>query len=222
MTEIDITADDGGGRQRRTRFDYPGNSQRGKTAETTPEERPKQEKIITGEVRQRKTGIFGKAVHSIVAEDGQSVMQYVVLEVLLPAFKSTISDVVSQGIERMLYGDARPGRTRPGYTNYSSKAVRSSAPLNDPRPALSRQARANHRFNEVMLEQRAEAEDVLDKMREIISAYDVVTVADFKELLGITGEFTDNTWGWSDLRSAGIRPVRGGYVIDLPPTQPLA
>ena len=74
----------------------------------------------------------------------------------------------------------------------------------------------------MLITNRADAEDVLDRLRDLINQFDVATVADFKELLGITGDFTDNTWGWDDLRSAGIRAVRGGYVIDLPRTQALA
>lgn len=223
MTEANLNVDMGGGRQRRVRVDYPSNSQKNRPKPVTePETRPKLEKIITGDVQKRKQNIFSRVAHDFVAEDSRSVGHYVLLEVLLPAAKKTISDVVSAGIERMLYGDARPARgTRPGYTNYSA-AIRSSAPMSDPRPALSRQARVNHEFGEILISSRADAEDVLDRLRDLINEYNVASVADFKELLGITSEFTDNTWGWDDLRSASIRPVRGGYVIDLPRTQALA
>lgn len=223
MSEANIVGDAGGGRQRRARVDYPANSQRARTEPEKPAERPKQDPVVTGEVRKRKQGLGSRIFHDIVAEDGRSVVHYVVMEVLLPAAKSTISDVVSQGIERMLYGDTRPKRgVRPGYTNYSQQAVRSSAPLNDPRPTLSRQARATHEFNEVLIINRVDAEEVLDRLRDLINQYGFASVADLYELTGITGEFTDNSWGWDDLRSASIRPVRGGYILDLPRTIAIA
>jgi hypothetical protein len=223
MSEADIVGDAGAGRQVRARVDYPSNSRRRQAPGPEKPERPKIESVVTGEVRKRKENILSRAFHDIVAEDGRSVAHYVLMEVLLPAAKSTISDVVSSGIERMLYGDTRPRRgTRPGYTNYSSSAIRSSAPLSDPRPPLSRQARASHEFGEILIVNRADAEEVLDRLRDLINQYDVATVADFKELAGITGDFTDNAWGWDDLRSAQVRVVRGGYVIDLPRTIPIA
>lgn len=220
MSEADIIADNGGGRQRKARYDLPGNSQT--VPGNRPEsDRPKVDKVITGEVTQRKQGIFSRLTHDFIAEDGRSVLHYVLGEVLLPAAKKTISDMVSQGVERALWGDGRPGRgTRPGYTNYA--AATRSVPMSDPRPALSRQAKANHQFGEILIASRVDAEDVLDKLREIINSYNMASVADFKECLGLPSEFTDNTWGWDDLRSAQIRAVRGGYVIDLPRTQALA
>jgi hypothetical protein len=222
MSEADITGDMGAGRQRKARYDLPGNSQ------TVPANRPeapkpKQEKVITGEVTQRKQGMFSRLKGDFIAEDGRTVVHYVLSEVLLPAAKKTISDMVSQGVERALWGDGRPARgVRPGYTNYAGAALRAAAPLSDPRPALSRQARANHEFGEILIASRVDAEEVLDKLREIINLYNMTSVADFKECVGLPTEFTDNTWGWTDLRSAQIRAVRGGYVIDLPRTQALA
>jgi hypothetical protein len=221
MTEANITADDGGGRRKSARYDLPGNSQTVPT-NRPKDAKPKQEKVVTGEVIQRRQGIFSRIKDDFIAEDGRTVVHYVLAEVLLPAAKKTISDMVSQGVERALWGDGRPARgARPGYTNYAGAAVRAAA-VSDPRPALSRQARANHDFGEIVIASRADAEDVLEKLREVLSSYNVVSVADFKECVGLSAEFTDNTWGWDDLRSAQIRAVRGGYVIDLPRTQALA
>lgn len=219
MSEADITADAGGGRTQRIRVDYPSNS---KAAKQQPAERVKQEKVVEGTVKQRKPSLASRLAHDFVAEDGASVWSYVVMEVMLPAAKNLVSDVVSQGIERMLYGDSRPSRTggnRTGYTNYSSRAIRSSAPLSDPRPALSRQARATHDFDDVIIASRAEAEEVIDRLRDLIDQYEVATVSDLYDLVGLTGEFTDDKWGWYDLRSATVRPIRGGYLLNLPRTQ---
>lgn len=93
--------------------------------------------------------------------------------------------------------------------------------MSDPRPVLSRQARANHDFGEIILATRAEAEDVLEQLRELINQYEIATVSDLYQLVGHTGEFTDDKWGWDDLRSASIRPIRGGYLLNMPRTQPI-
>lgn len=219
MTEF-MTVDDGAGRTRAVKVDYPSNSKKSK------QEKPEREvpdKVITGNVVTRKkhfgSGFFG----GFVAEDGASVGQYVIMEVLLPAAKNMISDAVSQGVERMLFGNERPRSAnggRPGYVNYSARSATGVVSETRNR-ARTREARTSHDFSDIILETRAEAEDVLDQLRDLIGTYEVASVSDLYALVGLTGEFTDENWGWSDLRSASIRPIRGGYLLILPRTQSL-
>jgi hypothetical protein len=86
---------------------------------------------------------------------------------------------------------------------------------------MSRQQRAQHDFSDIILASRADAEDVLDRLRDLINQYEMATVSDLYDLVGLTGEFTDDKWGWYDLRSAAVQAVRGGYLLRLPRTQPL-
>lgn len=221
MTEGLMSVNDGGGREKKVRVDYPANSRR---AKEEPHEREKVEPVVTGEVVRRKRGLINKIFGDLVAEDSSTVFGYVITEVLVPAFKNAVSDAVSQGVERMLFGDARPrpASSRTAYTNYRAPFTQSrTIPGSDPRPPLSRQARATHDFNDVIIASRAEAEDVIDRLRDLINQYQVATVSDLYDLVGLTGEFTDDKWGWDDLRSAAVRPVRGGYMLHMPRTQPL-
>jgi hypothetical protein len=216
-----MKVDTGGGRERKIRVDYPSNSAK---ARQPASEKPKQDKIIAGEVSKRKRGFGGKLADTFLSEESPGVVNYIVMEVLVPAAKNMMSDAVSQGIERILFGDNRPRPGmggRPGYTNYGRSAVAGAVRAADPRPILSRQARATHDFDEVILESRAEAEDVIDRLRDLISQYDVATVNDLYDLVGLTGEFTDDKWGWLDLRSASVRAIRGGYLLNLPRTVPI-
>jgi hypothetical protein len=215
----DMTVDAGGGREKRVPVDYPSNSKRAKEA---PPEREKVEPVVVGTVTRRKRGTSSRVLGALVAEDGPSVLQYVVMEVLVPAAKNMVSDAVSQGVERMLFGDARPrpaAGNRPGYTNYTRFIPGRANP--DPRPDLSRQARANHDFRDIILASRGEAEDVLDGLRNLVAQYEVATVNDLYDLVGQSGEFTDDKWGWTDLRSAEVRTTRGGYWLHLPRTHPI-
>jgi hypothetical protein len=64
---------------------------------------------------------------------------------------------------------------------------------------------------------RQEAEEVLDRMYDLISQYDAVTVAELYELTGLESSHTDQKWGWEDLRGSGVGRVRGGgYLLELP------
>ena len=90
-----------------------------------------------------------------------------------------------------------------------------------PQRVMSRQARARHDFDEIILESRTEAEEVIDKLYEVISRYESATVADLYQLVGLSSSHTDYKWGWTDIRGAGVSRSRDGYVLDLPEPIPL-
>lgn len=212
----EMHVDDGGGREKVVRVDYPSNAKRSRPEE--PAEK-KVEPVVTGEVVRRKRSPFGKFTHGFVAEDSGSVVQYVLEEVLLPAARAMVYDMFTQGLERTLFGDSRPKNPnqRTAYTNYQTRSQTRPANVT----SISRQQRASHDFSDMIVGTRGEAEDVIDRMRDLIIEFNVATVSDFYDLLGMTGEFTDNKWGWYDLRSASIKPVRGGYMFSMPRTQPV-
>lgn len=199
---------------------YPGNSQRSNArpsqkAKEKPVEK-KVEKVVVSEVKRRKKPLGKRFSETFVGGDAQSVWMYVVNDVMVPAAKDMVADAVSQGIEKMLFGESR-GRARgtvaAGYTSYNKI---SSGKRPDPRRDISTRARATHDFDEIILGTRAEAEQVLDQLFSIVSEYDVATVADLYEMVDQTGTFTDEKWGWTDMRGAGVTRVKGGYLLDLP------
>ena len=57
---------------------------------------------------------------------------------------------------------------------------------------------------------------VLNQMIDALATYNCVSVADLYDLVGMTSNYTDNKYGWYDLRTAYIQGVSGGYVIRLP------
>jgi hypothetical protein len=212
MSEHEIVGTQGS-RETRIRVDYPANSN--KSREPQPEKK-RPEKIATGTVVQRKRPWYERAIHTVFSGDADSLSSYIVLEVLVPAFRNLLYDTVSQGAERALYGESRrSSATRTGYTNYSA-ASRTAA-----RQPLTRQARATHDFDDIVLATRPEADEVLDALREMIELYNQATVADLYDLVGITSDFPDASWGWTDLRTATVRPIRGGYLLNLPRTRTL-
>jgi hypothetical protein len=86
---------------------------------------------------------------------------------------------------------------------------------------LSRRARANFDFDEIILPTRVEAEEVIDRMFDLVAKYEMVTVADLYDLVGIQGNYTDEKYGWEDVRGAGVTRVSNGYLLDIPRPEPL-
>ena len=115
----------------------------------------------------------------------------------------------------LLYGETRSkskGRdTKVSYTKYYDRDY--------DRPARSR-GRYGYDYDDIILDTRKEAEEVLDRMDDLIDNYGVVSVADLYDLVGISGNYTDNKYGWTNLRNADVQRVRDGYLLKLPKALP--
>lgn len=208
--------------------EFPGNSNKEK-------ERPKQihrepekkiERVTLGKVQRRKKPLGRRLKETFFGGDGRGVWEYITGDVLIPSLKDTIADVVTLGIERMIFDEVRPssrrGRRDPrGHVRYDRYSSSSRRDRDDSRN-MSRRGRASHNFDEIILDSRVEAEEVIDNMFELIQQFEEVTVADLYELVGISGNYTDQKWGWDDLTGAGAtRLSGGGYLLDLPRPIPL-
>lgn len=208
--------------------EFPANSRTNRPAQE-PEEK-KLAIIVTGKVERRKAPLGRRVKELFVRGDAPSVGGYILNEILLPAVKDTIADMVSQGIERMLFGEgrstsrrtgARPGTG--GYTNYnrySSTPPWKKETREEPR-TMSHRAKSSHNFDDIILATRVEGEDVIEKLFELVSRYEQATVADLYELVGVQSSFTDEKWGWVDLRGAGVTRISSGYLLELPRPTPL-
>lgn len=86
---------------------------------------------------------------------------------------------------------------------------------------MSYKARANHDFKEIVVATRIEAENVLEELDNMIQRYGTASVSSFYNLVGVTGDYTDNKWGWNESRGFDIQRVREGYLLDLPKPEPI-
>lgn len=204
--------------------EFPSNSKR----PTRTRDEPKEVKrVVQGEVVRRKTPLGRRMTQNLIGGDAQSVWGYVFGDVLAPAFRDMIADAVTGGVERMIFGDSTHSRSRsrhrggPSRTDYNSISRGRPSHRDEPRRELSRRARSSHSFDEIILETRVEAEEVLDRMEAFLDKYDSVSVADFYELCGVSGNYTDQKYGWTDIRTASIQRVRGGYLMNMPKPEPL-
>lgn len=199
--------------------DYKPNSHRYKEEQKSKEREKRVDKpVTTGKVITKKPSALRKWTGEIISEDARNVKSYVLGEVLIPAIKKAISDIVTDGIDIILYGESRKGKPRStadrySYTNYSTS---SSRPVHNSVTATS-----GYSFRDITLETRGEAQDVLDRMDELMSAYGLVRVADLYDLVGVTGSYTDNKYGWTNITNAEIVRVRDGYMIRMPRAVPI-
>ena len=171
--------------------------------------------VATGHVK--KKTVLDKAGDVFLSEDARSVGEYIIYEVIIPTLKNGIADVIIGGIEMALFGSSRGRRSRNGggkivdYASYSSDSRRNISNY--------RMANTNHSnrydFNDVYLDSRGDAEEVIASMEDLVRDYGEATVADLKSLVGITGRPIDNKWGWTDCRDFHVSRSGRGYVLDF-------
>lgn len=180
--------------------------------------------VTKGKVRLRKKPLWKKFVEAFRPEDNRGFAEYTLLEVLVPSIKDAIADAGTSAIENALgTGPSRRyrrGGGGSGYTSYNRMSSRSRGSRrdrdDDDRPRR-RERRSSSDVPEAILDSRVEAEEVLDTMIELLSNYDVVTKRDLLGMLGEPHSFTDEDWGWTDLRGARIHRIgQHGYLLDLP------
>ena len=58
-------------------------------------------------------------------------------------------------------------------------------------------------------------------MDELIDTYGQVSVADLYDLVGKSCNYTDNNYGWTNLRNAEPVRVRDGYMLKMPKVGPI-
>ena len=176
--------------------------------------------VVTGEVVTKKRSVFRKFTDALINQNIENAKEYIVFDIVVPAIKNTFSDALISIVE-MIFGTrrtAKPGSTTTSYTAYYNKKNGNTQQPTTTTPSTPYLGLSKRDFDEVIVETRWEAEDVIDHLTTAILEYGSVSIADFYELVGIQSSFTDNKYGWTNLSTATVERVGGGYLIKLPPT----
>lgn len=188
--------------------EYKSNSHKSRQNQNDDIPEKRVEKVVSGSVKSKKKNCLQKIANVFVPEDVDAVKSYIFEDIVVPAVRAFL------GVS---------GNSRGGRSSTSSKiSYRKYYDDRDRRDSgnVSR-TRTGYDYDDIILESRGEAEYVLERMDELIATYQVVSVADFYDLVGVSGNYTDNKYGWTDIRNASVIRVRDGYMIKLPKALPL-
>lgn len=183
------------------------------------EERQKMEKVISGTARKKKKGTLSRLSDIFVMQDVRDVKQYLLEEALIPKIKQTFVDIVMDGVNMWCYGNTK-GHNDPRGSSYVSYDSR----YNDyyghySKPEL--RSADGFNFDNIILDTKGEADEVIRRLNDRIRQYGVVTVAELYEAIGWPSTYTDCKYGWMSLRNAESVRVREGYVLRLPKVKPI-
>lgn len=203
-------------------IEYKSNSHKSKATEaaSSTENRQKLEKVVTSPVKVKKKSELSRIKGDFISEEAPNVWKNILIDAVVPTAQRAISDLFRNGVDILLYsvfGDAaRSVAKKPGQqVSYTSFYERKRE--DDRRYSGGAVTRTGYTFDDITIESRREAEEVLNQLDDIISTYGFARVADLYDLVGVTGNYTDNNYGWTNLRNADIVRTRDGdYMLKLP------
>lgn len=203
----------------------PSNSfvSREKKNEKTDEKKPEKniQKVVNGDVKKHQKTLGEKFKETFLSDEVGDVKSYLVFDVMIPALKDVVFDLVEKGVKMALFGEGTPshvqrGRGSGNYVSYQAYSDRDRRAYRPSRRSGSYNRVSANDFSDVIFPERIDAEHVLDGLLELIDRYEAASVMDFKKFSGLPTSYTDDAAGWVNLSSAQVVRTREGYILKLP------
>lgn len=202
--------------------DLPSNSYKTKAEKELEEKekKPEVKKITTG---MKKKKSFGKRFkETFLSEETDSVGEYLLWDIFIPAAKDTLHDLVTGFVDTLLFGGARTGSSRKSSSRTSSIVSYNKISEGKRGQRVDTGVRRNRKsVDDIIICDRSTAMQVLDDMNDLVQSYGQCTVADYYDMVDCEYDFADKYWGWRDLRGARPVPVKGGVILELPDVEQL-
>lgn len=181
-------------------------------------------KVIGNNFVEKKKNKAQKVAETFLGGDVKDVMTCIVCDVIIPTGKDLLHDIVTKGMDRLIYGNDAPTRgARPSRREFTSYGQYYSNRQSSQRGfrELTQRERDTHEFSNFIAPSRDQADEVLTYLTELIERKGQATVGDFLHAIGKGSQatFTDEKWGWRSMARAQIRQIREGWLMELPPTE---
>lgn len=176
--------------------------------------------VISGKATIKKKNIFQKFRNALVREDSKSIGEYIVEDVVIPmvigGIQKTLHSVVDAYFNKggtgtgYTYGQTgwKPPISMISYGDFYNKNKQQAQPV-------AREAMSD--FGDIIVPTKADADEVICQMDELISKFTQASILDLLDLIGETGPTTLNRYGWTDFSAArAVRMMDGTYKIVTP------
>nr|DAW76701.1 MAG TPA: hypothetical protein [Caudoviricetes sp.] len=201
-----------------TEVSLPGNTDKAKEGASP-------EKKVIAKAKVQKKSAIKEALRTFFAQDLPEIAEHLIIDVAIPAAKNAITDMVTQGIQQLLYGEVDPRRrSTSGYTSYSrSSHSDRSRGYYESRRTERREPRQPKPTNveDLVFDTRGDAVDVIEFIADSIEQYGQVSVADLMSSVGIQPRYTDERWGWTTTDAFEIRQIREGWLVSADRPEPI-
>ena len=184
-----------------------------------PEEKRVQ-KVVKGPVKTKKNEVR-KFADIFISEDISNVKNYIFMDVLVPAIKKAIYDIVTNGIDMFLYGGTGKNKTTTSGSKVSYRSYYEQKNNNSYHGSENTKSHSGFEYDDIIFDNRGEAEAVKQQMQATIGRYGFVTIADLYDMVDLPAPYTSQKYGWMDVSGAEATRVRDGYMLKLPRAVPI-
>lgn len=197
---------------------YPSNSYRNispNSGKSSTEKRKDLTPVAQG--TEKKKSIRERLTDSFLATNGEDIKERVIFDWVIPGIKNILEDIVHM----LLFGDGvvrNSDRSR-GERRLLRKEYNKY--YDDDRKKSESSFESKSKNPELTYSSRAEAQNVLNKMLDILDEYNRVTVKDLYSISKMPTDFAMSNWGWRDLTGSKPIPYGDRWLLKLPKSEEL-
>lgn len=161
---------------------------------------------------------------AFISDEVHDVKDHMVFNVVIPAIKETLRNLVVNTVDMTLFGKIRT--TKPTEQRGGSTYIQYDRAYNSPqdytkqsRPQSGAPIRVTE-LDRIVFADKNDAIEVLNYLFENVEEYHVASVADFLGAANQQIQAIHHKWGWYSLNGSSVEQLPdGGYVIRLPRPQ---
>lgn len=188
---------------------------KGETDYTRKDKKEKKELkpiISSDKIVSTKKPFSKRMIKFFLDEDIEDVKGWLIHEIILPELKE-----MGRGVIANAFGiDYKPSRSGDTYhRDYRAYYRGSGSKKKNDGPKRDSRFDDEVDYRNIILEDRRDAEELVDRMRYQIEYDGTISVAEFLNLLHLPSEWTDSDWGWNNPNDIGIKKVHNGFRIDV-------
>ena len=198
---------------------YPSNSLKSRENAAVKKEKPEIKAVIKeGEAKIAAPSLPRKIFNSFFPEAvDKPVGSFFLFDVFIPMTRNIVGNVLISGGKNISggYSGMMMGSGKKSYENYYNGGVSYIGSSMNSKQTRTKLFDCEH----VWYSSLAKAQEVIDKMNEVLRQYPVVSVADMKEISKLESKIIpgDQHRGWTDLQDVKWYSDHGGYTVVYPP-----
>lgn len=200
--------------------EYTNNSFKAKEEKKDKKERTEKQAVVSKTPKTRKKSEIQKAAGLFISEDASTVKEHLIQDVVIPTAKDLIVNVITDAVNIIFWGSTRRKSGSGSRIGYASRFDEVRDPRDRDRDR--RRDRTAIEYDDIIFDNRGDAEAVLANMDACLEQYGTVTVLDLFDFAGVTTHnYMADRYGWKNLSNAEVRRIRDGFIIDLPRAFPI-
>jgi len=193
-------------------MEYKGNSNKSKEK---AEDR-KVTKVVKGKANIGKKSGLKKVINAFIPDDPETLKEHLFSEIIVPLAKDMFLNSINMLVKGEPVNTTKSRTSKMSYDNY----YKNRNTTNNSISTYESRKRSTFMDKDIVLESRADAEEVLINMGAIIDQHGDASIADLYDLIGVIDEnYTNNDYGWDQLLFKRIKSVRlssGDYQLIFP------